>query len=179
MLWHLSSYWRQNFPHSHFQCLFWLLDHIATFLGNREFLFTPCLERLFNLWNKDVHWMNYWVHTAGRHEATFILRTVYAAFFYCYQFDAMTCMLYEIVLARMISLQGIRVTMTMDYHLRLWGLCTSIQFSPLRPPLMQLNTRKHSTFSPPSHPDDPGAWPSLKGSTSTWHLMWCPQGHQR
>ena len=52
--------------------------------------FTPCLDRLYNLWNNTVHGMNYWVHKAGRYRVTSILGRVYAAFLNCYQFDEMT-----------------------------------------------------------------------------------------
>ena len=79
-------------------------------------LFTPCLDRLFNLWNKAVHQMNYWVCTAGRYRATSFLGKVEAALFNCCQFDEMTDMPDEIILARMITTLDLEFEKTIDTH---------------------------------------------------------------
>ena len=47
--------------------------------------------------------MNYWVYTAGRYRATSVFGRVHAAFFNHIQFDGMTNMLDEIVLAKMMT----------------------------------------------------------------------------
>ena len=105
MPWHSSSYLKTNLLHSHLQSLCWLLDHITTFFGKIEnSLFAPCLDRLFNLWNNAVCRMNYWVHIAGKYRATSTLgKSSCSILFNCYQFDAITYMPDEIVLARMVA----------------------------------------------------------------------------
>ena len=60
--------------------------------------------------------MNYWVCTAGRYRATSILGRVHAAFFNCHQFDAMTYMLDEIALARMMTALDLEFKKAMHYH---------------------------------------------------------------
>ena len=47
-----------------------------------------------------------------------------------------------------------KVTMIMDYQLRLWGLCVFTQSWPLRPPSTLPTTRKHNVSSLLSCPDD-------------------------
>ena len=43
-----------------------------------------------------------------------------------------------------IMMRDMKVTMIMDYQVRLWGLCIFIQFLPLRPPSTCLTTREHN-----------------------------------
>ena len=68
-----------------------------TFFKMENFLFTPHLDELFNLWNNIVNQMNYWVHTAVGYRSTSIFERVHSAFFNYYQFDAMTYMPDEII----------------------------------------------------------------------------------
>ena len=97
-----------------------------------NFSFTPVLDELFNVCNNTLHHTSYWVCTAGRYRAMFIFGRVHAAFFNCHQFDTVAYMLDEIVLARMmtaldlefvkasiIMMRDVKVTMIMDYQLRL------------------------------------------------------------
>ena len=60
--------------------------------------------------------MNYWIHTAGRYRATSILGRVHAAFSNHHQFDAMTYMPDEIVLARMLTPLDLEFEMAIHYH---------------------------------------------------------------
>ena len=60
--------------------------------------------------------MNYWVHTAGRYRSTSILERVHKAFFNYYQFDAMTYMLDEIILARMVTALDLEFKRALHYH---------------------------------------------------------------
>ena len=139
ILWHSSSYVKTK--------IFPTLTYIAysdcqitshhSFWKKENSLFTPCLDKLFSLWNNAVHWMNYQVCTAGRYRETSILSRVHAAFFNHHQFDAVTYMTDEIVLTGMMTAldlefekamhyhdEGYEVTVIMDYQLRLWDLCT-------------------------------------------------------
>ena len=136
--------------------------------------------------------MDYWVHTAGRYIATSVLGRVHAVFFNCHRFDAMTCMLDEIVLARMMTAIDLEFKKAMHYHDEgyesdnNYGLPSQV----MRPvhiylvymtkaSFIQLNTRKHSTLSPPSCSDDPEACPSVKGSASTLCSMRQPHQHKQ
>ena len=78
-------------------------------------LFTPHLDELFNLWNNAVCQMNYWVCTAGRYGSTSILERVHKAFFNYYQFNAVTCMLDEIIYATMI------ITLDLEFERALYN----------------------------------------------------------
>ena len=79
-------------------------------------LFIPCLDKLFNLWNNVVHQMNYWVHTAGRYRAISIIGRVHAAFFNCHQFNALTYMPGQIVLARMMTALDLEFEKALHYQ---------------------------------------------------------------
>ena len=120
MLWNFSSYLSTKyFPLSHLQCQLCLLDCLLlqhTFFKMENCLFTLCLDELFNLWNNAVHWMNYWVCTAGRYRSTSILERVHKAFFNYYEFNAMTYMPDEIILARMMTTLDLEFKRTLHYH---------------------------------------------------------------
>ena len=60
--------------------------------------------------------MDYWVHTAGRYRAMSILGRVHAAFLNCHQFNAMTYMPDEIVLARMMTTLDLEFEKAIHYH---------------------------------------------------------------
>ena len=79
-------------------------------------LFTPHLDELFNLWNNTVCWMNYLVHAAGRYRSTSILEKVLLAFFNYYQFNAMTQMPHNIILARMMTTLDMEFKRAWHYH---------------------------------------------------------------
>ena len=70
-----------------------------TSLKMENSIFTSCLDRLFSLWNNAVHCINFWVHTAGTYRATSILGRVHTAFSHYHQFNKMTHMPDETVLA--------------------------------------------------------------------------------
>ena len=119
-LWHLSSYLRTKcFPLSQLQCQLCLLDWLLlqhTFFKMENSLFTPHLDKLFNLWNNAVHWMNYWVYTAGRSRYTSILEKVHKAFFNYYQFNAMADVPDEIISARMMTTLDLEFKRALQYH---------------------------------------------------------------
>ena len=102
--------------------------------------FTSWLDRIFSLWNNDIHCMNFWVCAAGTYRTTSILGTVHAALFNYHQFNEMTHIPDKIVLARIMTVldleferalhyhdEGYEVTMIMEYQLRLWGLYVFIK----------------------------------------------------
>ena len=79
-------------------------------------LFTPHLDDLFNLWNNTVCQMNYWVCAAGRYSSTSMLERFHKAFFDYYQFDAMTYMPDEIILARMMTTLDLEFKRALHYQ---------------------------------------------------------------
>ena len=117
-LWDSSSYLKKTFPPlSPTMPTLTARSHCNILLRKIEnFLFTPCLEELFSEWNNTVQPMRFWVHTAGRYRATSILGRVHAAFFNCHQFDAMTHVPDEIVLARMMTALDFEFNKAIDYH---------------------------------------------------------------
>ena len=78
--------------------------------------FTPCLDKLFGLWNNALHWMNYWVCTAGRYRAMSILGWVHLAFFNHHLFNVMTYILDENVLAMMMTTPDLESEKAMLYQ---------------------------------------------------------------
>ena len=66
--------------------------------------------------------MNYWVHTAGRYRATCIVGIVYVTFFNCHQFNSVTYMPDEIVLARMMRALDLELDKAMHYHNEGYGI---------------------------------------------------------
>ena len=60
--------------------------------------------------------MNYWVCTARRYKVMSILGRVHAAFFNCHQFDAMTYMPDEVVLASRMTALDLEFEKAMHYH---------------------------------------------------------------
>ena len=121
--------------------------------------------------------MNYLVHTAGRYRAISILGLVHAAFFNCHQFDAMTYMPDEIVLARMVTTLDFEVEKAMHYHdegyrsHNDYGL--PLQF--IRPMCIYSVSTTEAFFNPakykeaehtfpPLCPDNPEAGPPMKGT---------------
>ena len=60
--------------------------------------------------------MTYWVHTAGRYRSTSILERVDVAFFNYYQFDAMTYIPDEIILAKMMTTLHLKFESGLHYH---------------------------------------------------------------
>ena len=104
-MWHWSSYLKTKiFPtltyNAYSDCQ---ITSQYSFWKMENSVFTLHLDKLFSLRNNSVHQMNYWVHTGGRYRAMSIIGRVHAAFFNCHQFDAMTYMADEIVLARMMT----------------------------------------------------------------------------
>ena len=79
-------------------------------------LFTPHLDKLFNLWNNTICQTNYWVHTAGRDRSPSILERVHKAFFNYYQFHAMNYMPDETILARMMTALDFEFKRSLYYH---------------------------------------------------------------
>ena len=129
--------------------------------------------------------MNYWVHTAGRYRAMSILGTVHAAFFNHHQFDAMTYIPDEIVLAKMMTTLNLEFEKALHYHEEEYesdndyGLPAQVMrpmhiysVSTTGAPSTWLTTRKHNTPSLPSCPHNPGmTYPPMKESADTSHLM--------
>ena len=79
-------------------------------------LFTPGLDEFFKLWNNALYQMNYWVLTAGRYRSTSILERVHKAFFNYYQFNAMTLMPDEIILARILTTLYLEFERALHYN---------------------------------------------------------------
>ena len=147
-------------------------------------LFTRHLNELFNLWNNTACQMNYWVHTTGRYRSTSILEKVHKAFFNYYQINAMTYMLDEIILARMMTALDLEFERALHYHgeryesYNDYGLPPQItrpiccnQYLHQRSPLTQLTPPQPSTQSHPS-PRCPRSLPFREG------VCWCLTFHK-
>ena len=78
--------------------------------------FTSQLDIIFSLWNNAVHHMSFWVHTAGTYRATSILGRVHSAFFNYHQFNKMTHMPDEIVLAKINAALDLEFERALHYH---------------------------------------------------------------
>ena len=152
-------------PHCHLQCLLQLTDYIMTSLEMENSTFTSWLDRMFSLWNTAAHHMNFWVCTAGTYRATYILGRVRADFFNYHQFNEMTHMPDEIVLARSITPLDLEFEKALHYHdegyesdncygtssryeactclfsLNLWGLLQSCQLQGSTMSYLSLHTQ--------------------------------------
>ena len=60
--------------------------------------------------------MKYCIHAAGRYRSTSILERVHKTFFNHYQFNVMTYMLDEVILARMMTAQDLEFERALHYH---------------------------------------------------------------
>ena len=86
-----------------------------TSLEMENSIFASCLDRLFSLWNNAIHCMNFWVHTAGTYRVMSILGRLHAVFFNYYQFNEMTHMPDDIVLARIMTALDLEFEMALYY----------------------------------------------------------------
>ena len=78
--------------------------------------FTLQLDRLLNIWNNDIHHMNFWVHAVATYRATAILGRVHTAFFNYIYFSKMTNMPDELVLARIMTALVLEFERALHFH---------------------------------------------------------------
>ena len=71
---------------------------------------------MFSLWNNAVHCMNFRAHAAEPYRVTSILGRVHAAFFNYHQFNEMTYMPDEIILARIMPALDFKFEKALYYH---------------------------------------------------------------
>ena len=113
--------------------------------------------------------MNFWVHTAGMYRAMSILGRVHAAFFNYHQFNEVTNMLDEIVLARIMTALDLEFERATHYHDEGYesdndyGLPTQVMrpvhvysVSTTEASFNPMNIRDHNVPSLPSHQGDSG-----------------------
>ena len=118
MLWHSSFCIKTKIiQHSHLQCQLYLLDCLLQhrFFKMKNSLFIPLLDEFFNLLSNVVCQLNYWVYTTERYRSTSILGRVDKAFFNYYQFNTMTYMPDETILARMMTTQDLEFERALHY----------------------------------------------------------------
>ena len=148
--------------------------------GNGKFYIYFKTRQIFSLWNNAIHHMNFWVHTTSTYRAMSILGRVHEAFSNYHQFNEMTNIPDEIVLARIITALDLELERVLHYHDegyygdndcgpsgQVMRTLHIYSVSPTEASFTPLYTREHNV---PSHPSQQGNWwmssLSIKESTN-------------